>query len=176
VDTVQRSKIFIITCNIPEVDGGVVMGSSVGQCVVGGQVHDGTVVSGAHVTTGGQVTSGYCVVSSVGLVGSEINVIFSVVNVHGTIFGSVTDVTPGHVKIVTVTSGHVTFGHVTSGGEVTSGHCVISSVGHVNGNTVVSVVPAGKTVFRITGLPSVFSKVYDCCRCCCLTFLYSSLQ
>jgi hypothetical protein len=41
----------------------------------------------------------------------------------------------------------VTSGHVTTVGVVTSGHCVISSVGHVHGNTVVSVVPAGETVF-----------------------------
>jgi hypothetical protein len=32
---------------------------------------------------------------------------------------------------------------------------VVSSVGHVHGNIVVSVVPAGETVFRISGLPSV---------------------
>jgi hypothetical protein len=46
----------------------------------------------------------------------------------------------------------------------------------VHGNTVVSVVPAGETAFRITLLPLVYNKVYDCCTCCCLNFLYSRLQ
>jgi len=56
VDTVQYSKILITTCNIPEVDGDVVGGSSVGQYVVGGghvQSIDVTVVPGSHVTAEG---------------------------------------------------------------------------------------------------------------------------
>jgi hypothetical protein len=167
---VQYSKILIITCNIPEVDGDVVGVSSVGQYGGGGHVHDTTVVSGAHVTTGHCVLSSVDVVvselnvvssvdlvvsvtnvlSSDGVVASEINVVSSVGQVQDNIVGSVVD----------VTSGDVTSEHVTSIGLVTSGHCVISSVvfvvsavyvvssvGHEHGNVVVSVVPAGETLF-----------------------------
>ena len=93
------------------------------------------------------------------MVVSEISVASSVVQVHGNIAGSVADVTSGHVTSVPVISGHVTSGHVTSVGLVTSGHCVISSVGfvvsavyvvssveHDHGNIVVSVVPAGEII------------------------------
>lgn len=116
---------------VPEVDGDVLVGSSVGQYIVGGYVHDNIVVSVAHVTSGhgvvtsaGPVISGHCVPSpvgfvvsvvafvmnvlpSVGLFVSEVNVVSSVGHVHGNIVGSVA---------------HVTSGHVTSVGLVTSGH------------------------------------------------------
>ena len=151
VGTVQYSKILIITCNIPEVYGDVVGGSSVGQNGVGGHVHtsghDGSVV---------MVTSGHWVLPSVVLVVSEISVVSSVGQVHGNI----------------VVSGHSVISCV---GVVVSVVYVVSSVGHVHGN-VVSVVPAVETIFRNSGLLAVFNKVYDCCRCRCLTFLNGSLQ
>jgi len=82
VDTVQYSKILITTCNIPEVDGDVVGGSSVGQYVVGGghvQSIDVTVVPGSHVTAEGWVLSSVLyVLSSVGLVVPVMNVVSSV--------------------------------------------------------------------------------------------------
>jgi hypothetical protein len=97
---VQYSKIFIITCNIPEVDNDVVGVSSVGQYGGGGHEHESTVVSGAHVTTGhcvlssvDVVVSELNVVSSVGLVVSVMNVLSSVGQLQGNIVGSVVDVT-----------------------------------------------------------------------------------
>lgn len=165
MDTVQYSKILIITCNIPEVDGDVVGVSSVGQYGGGGHVHDTTVVSGAHVTTGHCVFSSVDVVvselnvvssvdlvvsvtnvlSSDGLVASEINVVSSVGQVQDNVVGSVVDVTSEHVtSIGLVTSGHCVISSVVF---VVSAVYVVSSVGHEHGNVVVSVVPAGETLF-----------------------------
>jgi hypothetical protein len=72
VETVQYGKFLIVSCNIPEVVGDVMVDSAVGQYVVDGHVHDCTVVSAVYV------------VSSVGQ--EEGNTVVSVVPAGGTIF------------------------------------------------------------------------------------------
>jgi hypothetical protein len=92
---------------------------------------------------------------------------------HGNIVDSVAQVTSGHVVVVVVVSigQSVTFsvvqgGHTVVASVVQGGHTVVGSVaqgGHNVVNSVVhitaSVVPAGRTVFLIPCLLSLFIRL-----------------